>query len=298
MEILKMIFPVAIGALIGYGTNFIAIKMLFHPAKEIRLLGRRVPFTPGVIPKNQGRLARAVGETIAGKLLTAQDFEDVLKDEGLKRQAAISLTDHIMTSEHSLGDFVRQFDPEDPDAMPLTEKIQDTVTQKLLTGIQRIDFSALVMETAGKAFMEKIQGSMLGMFVNEGMVASLAEPIGEALKVYLEEHGYEILSPMVHDEMEELLTLTSAGLLMKLGIDASKLENLFGHFYERLVDEGLDGLLQSIDISGLVESKIHAMDVQELEELVMSVMKHELQTVVNLGALIGAVIGAANLLIP
>lgn len=298
MEMLKMIFPVAIGAFIGYGTNLIAIKMLFHPSKEMRLLGRRVPFTPGVIPKNQGRLARAVGEAIAGTLLTARDFEDALKDGNLKRQVAISLADRVMTSEHSLGDFAQQFDLEDPDALPLTEKIQDAVTQRLLTGIQQIDFSALVMETAGKAFMEKIQGSMLGMFVNEGMIASLAEPIGEALKVYLEEHGYEILSPMVHDEMEELLTLTNAELLMKLGIDASKLETLFGHFYEKLVDEGLDGFLQNIDISGLVENKIRAMDVQELEELVMSVMKHELQTVVNLGALIGALIGAANLLIP
>ena len=46
-----------------------------------------------------------------------------------------------------------------------------------------------------------------------------------------------------------------------------------------------------------MEAKINSMDVKELEDLVMSVMKNELQTVVNLGALIGAIIGAVNILI-
>ena len=48
---------------------------------------------------------------------------------------------------------------------------------------------------------------------------------------------------------------------------------------------------------GIVEAKINEMDVRELEELVLSVMKNELQTVVNLGAVIGAIIGAVNIFI-
>ena len=37
------------------------------------------------------------------------------------------------------------------------------------------------------------------------------------------------------------------------------------------------------------------MDVRELEQLIMSVMKHELAVIVNLGALIGFVLGLFNL---
>ena len=37
------------------------------------------------------------------------------------------------------------------------------------------------------------------------------------------------------------------------------------------------------------------MDVLEIEELVLSVMKKELDTIVNLGALIGFVIGIVNI---
>ncbi|MCL2406491.1 MAG: DUF445 family protein [Defluviitaleaceae bacterium] len=63
------IMPVA-GALIGYGTNWIAIKMLFRPLREKRLFGRRVPFTPGLISKEKPRLARSIGNSFASNVLT------------------------------------------------------------------------------------------------------------------------------------------------------------------------------------------------------------------------------------
>ena len=50
MDLLHIILPIALCAAIGYGTNYIAIKMLFRPRKEIRIGSCRVPFTPGVIP--------------------------------------------------------------------------------------------------------------------------------------------------------------------------------------------------------------------------------------------------------
>ena len=46
----------------------------------------------------------------------------------------------------------------------------------------------------------------------------------------------------------------------------------------------------------MVEKKINDMDVEEMERLVQSVMKKELSTIVNLGALIGFVLGLFNLI--
>ena len=64
MNIVHIILPIAIGALIGYCTNYIAIKMLFHPRKEMRIGSWRLPFTPGVIPKNKERIASEVGAAV------------------------------------------------------------------------------------------------------------------------------------------------------------------------------------------------------------------------------------------
>ena len=55
-------------------------------------------------------------------------------------------------------------------------------------------------------------------------------------------------------------------------------------------------MISKIHISEIVESKVKAMDVLELEKLLLSIMKKELNAVVNLGAVIGFVIGCVNLL--
>ncbi|MCC0178784.1 DUF445 domain-containing protein [Waterburya agarophytonicola K14] len=66
--------PVA-GSIIGYFTNDIAIKMLFRPYKPIYIGKRKLPFTPGLIPSNQGRLAQKVSDTIMGSLLTPGELQ-------------------------------------------------------------------------------------------------------------------------------------------------------------------------------------------------------------------------------
>ncbi|WP_422661957.1 DUF445 domain-containing protein [Pannus brasiliensis] len=70
--------PIA-GAIIGYFTNDIAIKMLFRPYKAIYIGKRRLPFTPGLIPHNQARLAKRVSDTIMGSLLTPTELQKLAK---------------------------------------------------------------------------------------------------------------------------------------------------------------------------------------------------------------------------
>lgn len=66
---------VIIGALIGGFTNSIAIKMLFRPYKPIYIGKRRVPFTPGLIPKRRGELAEQLGNLVVNHLLTAEGLQ-------------------------------------------------------------------------------------------------------------------------------------------------------------------------------------------------------------------------------
>jgi uncharacterized membrane protein YheB (UPF0754 family) len=65
------------GAIIGYFTNDIAINMLFRPYKAIYIGKRRLPFTPGLIPRNQERLAKRIADTIMGSLLTPDELQNL-----------------------------------------------------------------------------------------------------------------------------------------------------------------------------------------------------------------------------
>lgn len=67
------------GAIIGYFTNDIAIKMLFRPYRAIYIGKQRLPFTPGLIPANQERLAKRISDTIMGSLLTPDELQKLAK---------------------------------------------------------------------------------------------------------------------------------------------------------------------------------------------------------------------------
>ena len=70
MKILQIILPILVGSVIGYFTNGLAIKMLFRPHRAVYIGKHKLPFTPGIIPKNQKRLAGAIGDAVSEQLLT------------------------------------------------------------------------------------------------------------------------------------------------------------------------------------------------------------------------------------
>lgn len=59
-----------IGALIGGVTNILAVRMLFHPFKTYYIFNKRVPFTPGLIPKRRKEVADKIGQVVEEHLLT------------------------------------------------------------------------------------------------------------------------------------------------------------------------------------------------------------------------------------
>jgi len=71
--------PPILGGIIGYFTNDVAIKMLFRPYKAIYVAGRQLPFTPGLIPRNQERLALRVSNVIMGSLLTPDELQKIAR---------------------------------------------------------------------------------------------------------------------------------------------------------------------------------------------------------------------------
>ena len=71
--------PPIVGGVIGYFTNDLAIKMLFRPYRPLYVGGRKLPFTPGLIPSNQERLAKRIADTIMGSLLTPEELQNLAR---------------------------------------------------------------------------------------------------------------------------------------------------------------------------------------------------------------------------
>ena len=78
-QILLYVSPPILGGLIGYYTNDIAIKMLFRPYKPVYIFGKKVPFTPGLIPSNQERLGQNIANAIMKSLLTPEELQNLAR---------------------------------------------------------------------------------------------------------------------------------------------------------------------------------------------------------------------------
>ena len=69
--------------------------------------------------------------------------------------------------------------------------------------------------------------------------------------------------------------------------EKKKIRQLADRLYTRIAEEKAGDLAEKFQIAQVVEEKVNCMDVAEVEEILLGVMKKELNAVVNLGALIG-----------
>ena len=119
---------IAFGALAGGLTNSVAIWMLFHPYEPPLLFGRwRVRFFQGAVPKNQPRLAAAIGRTVGSRLLTPDDLTSTFAQGEFREafdQRLAHLVDEVLTKERgSLRDLIPPEVMDDLDAL-LEEGLQ------------------------------------------------------------------------------------------------------------------------------------------------------------------------------
>ena len=66
-----------VGAVIGYITNDIAIRMLFRPRTAKYIFGYKIPFTPGLIPKEKSRIASSIGDAISKNLMNREVLKEI-----------------------------------------------------------------------------------------------------------------------------------------------------------------------------------------------------------------------------
>lgn len=205
MNILHLLLPPILGGIIALSTNWIAIKMLFRPHSEVRLFGIRLPFTPGLIPKERTRLARKLGEAIRLHLLTPDILASKLADpsvwplpdctvgqclEGLGIEDPVSYLESIISTP--------------------VKKAADALLPKAIDGI--INFPERFPELDNKLseltsqIAEKSISRLAGIFVNRNKIYS---NIKEAIFEYLANpENQDVIRDAVMNAIDGLVTGT------------------------------------------------------------------------------------------
>lgn len=290
MEVLRVILPILVGATIGYCTNYIAIKMLFRPRKELRIGKWRVPFTPGIIPKNQSRMASAIGNAVGGHLLNLETIKESFQKNGTKEKLVKKLASSLYESEACFDDFFST----DENHGELIERFSDTMAKSVTEKVRQMDFKSLIAQIGKDAMGDLLNHKMVAMILNEERQDAIYDRIAQALQKYLDENGEEMIRGAILQNVNEL-EKKPIGEIVQAGTSQEGLEHLAIYVVDRVVERYGAQLMQAVDVSVVVKERVESMDVAEMERLTLSVCSHELQAVVNLGALIGAVIGIINI---
>ena len=298
MTILHFLAGPVVGGVIGYFTNYIAIKMLFHPRKPVKIGNHTLPFTPGIIPKRKDLLARAIGETVAEKVFTKEDIQEIFLSEKMKKTAAASVWQALYgpegdrtAAELALGIMSRE------ELEDRKEQIEKAVYKKIYSAICRTNIASLVTAECEKVLRAKTRGTVLGKVLTESRIASVSEYVGTSMEAYIRDEGEYLILPALREEMEDLLEQPGSAWLEDADETKEGIQDLIEKIYGKFMEEHSRQAAELFDIAALTERKIIEFDAGDVEKMVYGTIRKEMQAVVNLGGVLGVIIGFVNTLI-
>lgn len=226
VPLLPWVLPPVLGAVIGYVTNAIAIRMLFRPLKEIRLLGVRLPLTPGVIPRQRLQLADNIGQMVSRELLDEQSVRRHLSSAGFQDRIQVNI-------ERFLGDLLSsplaklRLENRELLFSSLETFLSDGLhgffsSRSFIHGVRTI-LARLVSGLADRRLEDVLGSAPISSFVRDRLLPALAAPdtrrrIGQSVRRWLEERSGsgESLGTIVPPELVSTVAQIARALMPSL----------------------------------------------------------------------------------
>lgn len=291
-----MIGP-AVGAVIGYITNDIAIRMLFKPHRPYYIGRWRIPFTPGIIPKEKDRIAGAIGAAISDNLMSREVLERTLMSDellGKLRDAINRYIDTLSTCNETIEQFACHLLTNEEMAQ-LRDNVTDEVTTMVNTNLTDTKVGASIAHMACEHVVEKTRNSIAGKIGADVLVEKLTAPLERHMAAHINEvlrdKAPAMVSTLVGDATDKFCKQTVSAFVGDHKEQLDRLADNVVKLYCYVITSRLPHILGAINISGMVETRIKEMDVDEVEKIILNLAHKELRAIVWLGALLGCIMG-------
>ena len=300
MMIPRAVIAPLVGGIIGYITNDLAIRMLFRPRKALYIGRFHVPFTPGLIPSQQGRIAKSIGEVVSGQLLN----EETLRRTLLSQSTLDTLRDRITALLHTLSKDERTIaellaQPGIRDRVDLSvEEIQQKLTDALCAKITGAKLGYAVVDSVVGDRMDFItQNPLFSRLIDGSVQEAVREKLAEKVNELIEEKAPDASAAIVSHYRSEIMDARLCDLYARYQDREEQLIGSAVALYASILGGNLGRLLRAINIEQIVVDRINGLDAAALEQTIFGIMKRELRAIVYLGALLGFLMGFVNLLL-
>ncbi len=295
MLIIKLILGPIVGGVIGGITNKIAIKMLFSPY-EAKYMGKmHIPFTPGIIPKEKSRIARAVGEAVSQNLLDAETMSQTLLSDDMMKKVSNRLEGvlyGICNSQQSIREFaVRYLDEKEIDIA--SEKLEQRICHAICNKLSDEAIGENIADVAIRHVQDKLSDKLFGIgsIAIEVMKDSAKRLLADNINEMLRKNAPGMVENMVKVELHGLQNKPISELFATNTETLAHIKDVCLRIYKTLITNNLPKILETINIQKIIEDRLNAMDMAETERLIISIMDKELKALVWFGVALGFVMG-------
>lgn len=302
MDITTIILRPLIGAVIGYITNDIAIRMLFRPRTAKYIFGIKVPFTPGIIPKEKSRIARSIGNAISENLMNRDVLEKSLLSPSMLDKIGNSFDEFIAVQKRNaetIEEYLTHFLSLE-DINTLKDGLSKDLAGQIHSALAYADLGPRIAHMVTEHVTEKIRNSIAGFLGASQLIGFISGKAEELLSRHINEmlanNSQQMVGTLIVDQTNLFLSTPVSDLLEGRDEQISQVRRTLLNLYCNLITDQLPRVLDALDISRIIEERINDMDVKDSERLILEVMNKELKAIVWLGALLGFVMGCVNLL--
>ena len=174
--ILQFLMMVAVGTLIGWFTNYLAIKLLFRPYKEMNFFFFKIQ---GLIPKRRDEISENIADVVEKELISVDDIENKLKevelDDGMIEKVLDKLVEEKlkksileknpllkMIINDSMVDKIKKYFKN-----MILENKDEILSEMIKIGKEKIDFKEIILEKMKNFSLEEIEKIILSISKNE-----------------------------------------------------------------------------------------------------------------------------------
>jgi uncharacterized membrane protein YheB (UPF0754 family) len=302
MTIFHYISGPLVGALIGYITNYIAVRMLFRPLEPVYIGRHRLPFTPGIVPRRKDELAVILGGAVVDRFFGADDLEEIFTSDYLTKAFAEGIAD-VFTSDESLKELTASIRREhslthhqEQDETDRLDRLREALCIRILAAALKADVAKIISDEVSGMIRENIQGQLLKS-LGDSFIAAISAPLAGKIEAYILSDARTVVMSLIDEELSALAEEPVKNIAATLFTDRESLVMIIGQVYAGFMRTHVRAIVSTIDVESQITGKVKEMNPAEVELLVVSVVKKELRYVVWLGALLGLIIGTVNIFI-
>lgn len=296
---LKWIIAPVVGGVIGYITNDLAIRMLFHPRNPVYIGRHRLPFTPGLIPKQKGRIAESIGKVISEQLLN----EETLKQTILSDQAVEGLQTKVRDMVFEL-----RYDERTVDELLVKHvgrEVLEEKAQAVELYLTQLACERLAKARVGQAVVDSIAGRLteavqqnrlLALLADGGMQSTIKSRLADWVDDMVAENAPEVIYKLLDENRADLQKMRVCQIYDRFQDRQEDIIARGTELYKALLGNNVDKVLKAVNVEKIVVDKINGFDAAQLEGMIFGIMKRELNAIVYLGAALGFLMGFVNVL--